>query len=86
MKSVCAVLYSYALLILLMPAYLVRESLLDEGASVDSVAAEGSPGGGSEGALHDGMRCRTELEKEDKKQLPKDARRHVGDGRGMSWR
>lgn len=56
MKSVSAVLYLYALLILLMPAYLVRESLLDEGASVDSVAAEGSPGGGSEGALHDGMR------------------------------
>jgi len=36
-----------------MPAYLVRESLLGKRASVDSLAAQGSPGGGSESTLHD---------------------------------
>jgi hypothetical protein len=38
-----------------MPAYLVRESLLDERARVDSGAAQGSPGCGSESTLHDVM-------------------------------
>jgi hypothetical protein len=38
-----------------MAAYLVRESLLDERARVDSRAAQSSPGGGSESTLHDVM-------------------------------
>jgi hypothetical protein len=42
-----------------MAAYLVRESLLDERARVDSRAAQGSPGGGSESTLHDVM-CEVE--------------------------
>ena len=42
----------------LMAAYLVRESLLGERASVDSLAAQGSPGGGSESTLHDVKRRR----------------------------
>jgi hypothetical protein len=45
----------------LMAAYLVRESLLDERARVDSRAAQGSPGGGSESTLHDVM-CEVEEE------------------------
>jgi hypothetical protein len=44
-----------------MAAYLVRESLLDERARVDSRAAQGSPGGGSESTLHDVM-CEVEEE------------------------